>query len=165
MFRKRCIPWYRELLTVTSGYGPWCIFYTDGSLIGGCAGFDVHQIGVGGFGYNIRVRLVFSLFNDTLLRSPERCLILTDSLSTIKAKLSRKIAQQTHLLLYECKELCWSLCQNGIEVKFMWIPSHVGLMGNELVDDRARQAALEGTIFDRPLSFQRAIFRVWLDRH
>jgi hypothetical protein len=34
----------------------------------------------------------------------------------------------------------------------MWIPSHVGLVGNELVDDRAQQAALEGTIFDRPLS-------------
>jgi hypothetical protein len=50
----------------------------------------------------------------------------------------------------------------------MWIPSHVGLVGNELVDDRARQAALEGTIFDRPLSssyFQSlarlALIRAW----
>jgi hypothetical protein len=34
----------------------------------------------------------------------------------------------------------------------MWILSHVGLVGNELVDDQARQAALEGTIFDRPIS-------------
>jgi hypothetical protein len=25
-----------ELLTVKSGYGPWCIFYTDGSLIERC---------------------------------------------------------------------------------------------------------------------------------
>jgi hypothetical protein len=33
----------RELLTVTSKYGASCIFYTDGSLIEGCAG-------VGGFG-------------------------------------------------------------------------------------------------------------------
>jgi hypothetical protein len=30
--------------------------------------------------------------------------------------------------------------------------SRIGLMGNELVDERARQAALEGFIFDRPLS-------------
>jgi hypothetical protein len=43
----------RELLTVTSGYGASCIFYTDGSLIEGCAGFAVHQMGVGGFGYKI----------------------------------------------------------------------------------------------------------------
>jgi hypothetical protein len=43
----------RELLTVTSGYGASCIFYTDGSLIKGCAGFAVHQMGVGGFGHKI----------------------------------------------------------------------------------------------------------------
>jgi hypothetical protein len=50
----------------------------------------------------------------------------------------------------------------------MWIPSHVGLMGNELVDDWARETALEGTIFYRPLSssdFQSlarpALMRAW----
>jgi hypothetical protein len=50
----------------------------------------------------------------------------------------------------------------------MWIPSHVGLMENELVDEQARQAALEGSIFDRPLSssdFQSlarpALMRAW----
>jgi hypothetical protein len=50
----------------------------------------------------------------------------------------------------------------------MWNPSHVGLVENELVDDQAQQAALEGTIFDKPLSssdFQSlvrpALIRVW----
>jgi hypothetical protein len=56
--------------------------------------------------------------------------------------MSRKIAHQTHLLVYGCKQLYWSLCQNGFEVQLMWIPSHVGLVGNELADERARQAAL-----------------------
>jgi hypothetical protein len=40
----------------------------------------------------------------------------------------------------------------------MWIPSHVGLVGHELVDERARQEALEGSIFDTTLTlsdFQR----------
>jgi hypothetical protein len=58
---------------------------------------------------------------------------------------------QTHPLVYECKQLCWSLCQIGIEVKLMWIPSHVKLAWNELLDERTRQAELEGSIFDRPL--------------
>jgi hypothetical protein len=62
---------------------------------------------------------------------------------------SRQIAHQTHPLVYEYKQLCWSLCQNGIEVKLIWI--HVGLVGNELVDERARQAALDGSIFERLL--------------
>jgi hypothetical protein len=33
----------------------------------------------------------------------------------------------------------------------MWIPFHVGLVGNELVDGEARYASLNGSIFDRPL--------------
>jgi hypothetical protein len=42
-----------DLLTVTSGYGVSCIFYTIGSLIEGCAGFAVHKMGGGGFGHKI----------------------------------------------------------------------------------------------------------------
>jgi hypothetical protein len=81
----------RELLTVTSRYGPSCILFTDGSLIEGCAGFAVHQMHVRGFGHKIQSPAgVFTaelsgLF--TALRHiaeviwpPERFLILTDSL-------------------------------------------------------------------------------------
>jgi hypothetical protein len=41
----------RKLLTLTSGYDASCIFYTYDSLIEGCAGFAVHQMGVGGLGH------------------------------------------------------------------------------------------------------------------
>jgi hypothetical protein len=37
----------RELLTVTSGYGASCIFYTNESLIEGFAGFAVYQMEFG----------------------------------------------------------------------------------------------------------------------
>jgi hypothetical protein len=43
----------RELLTVTARYATSMVFYTDGSLIDGCAGFAFHQAGKGGFGYKI----------------------------------------------------------------------------------------------------------------
>jgi hypothetical protein len=50
----------------------------------------------------------------------------------------------------------------------MWILSHVGLVENELVDERAQQVALRGSIFERPLSpsdFQSlarpALMRAW----
>jgi hypothetical protein len=78
------------------------------ALIKGCTGFAVHHMGVGGFGHKILspadvfilLRLVLSsLLYDTLLRlyirPPERCLNLTDTLSSIKAMLGRKIAHQT----------------------------------------------------------------------
>jgi hypothetical protein len=33
----------------------------------------------------------------------------------------------------------------------LWIPSHVELEGNEILDERGRNAALNGAVFDRPL--------------
>jgi hypothetical protein len=99
----------RKILTVTSVYGASCIFYTDDSLIEGFAGFAVHQMGVGGLGHKILspagvfTAELSALF--TALRWPlKRCLILTDSLSSIKVMLSRKIAHQTHPLVYEYKQ-------------------------------------------------------------
>jgi hypothetical protein len=43
----------RELSAVTSEYVESAVFYTDGSLIEGSAGFAVHQTGVGGFGFRM----------------------------------------------------------------------------------------------------------------
>jgi hypothetical protein len=62
-------------------HGASCIFYTDGSLIEGCAGFVVHQMGVGGFGHKILSPA--GVFTGEVIQPPERCLILTDSLSSI----------------------------------------------------------------------------------
>jgi hypothetical protein len=117
----------RELLTVTSG-------------------FAVHQMGEGSFGYRILSRAgvftaePYALFTAIrhiaeIVRPPKKCLILTDSLSSIKVMLSRRIAHRTHPMVYECKQLC--LFQNGIEVKLIGILPHVGLVGNELVDEQA----------------------------
>jgi ribonuclease HI len=73
----------------------------------------------------------------------EKCLILTDSLCSVKALLSRKISHRAHPLFYEYKQMCSDLLGNGVEVEIIWIPSHVGLGGNEQVDERARHAAIE----------------------
>jgi hypothetical protein len=106
----------RDLLTVTSGYGPSCIFYTDGSLIEGCAcaGFAVHQMDVGGFGCKSRglagvfIAELSALFTALrhiaeIIRPLERCLILTDSLSS-------KITHQTHPLWCMSVNKCAGSC-------------------------------------------------------
>jgi ribonuclease HI len=74
---------------------------------------------------------------------------LTDSLSSVKALLSRKISHRTHPLVYECKQMCSNLVEDGIEVGIIWIPAHVGLEGNEIVDEWARHAALNGAVFGK----------------
>jgi hypothetical protein len=55
-----------------------------------------------------------------------RNLILTDSMSAIKAMESRKISLHTHPFVYECNQKCWQLTRSGREVSFMWVPAHVG---------------------------------------
>jgi hypothetical protein len=39
----------------------------------------------------------------------------------------------------------------AIASEIMWIPAHEGLEDNEIVDERARNAALNGAVFERPL--------------
>jgi hypothetical protein len=74
---------------------------------------DVHQIGRGGLGHKIQspADLLTVELSDQftalrhiaeVIRPPKKCLTLTDSLSSIKAMLSRRIAHRTHLLVYEC---------------------------------------------------------------
>jgi hypothetical protein len=95
------------ILTVTSGYGQSCICYSDGSLIEGCAGFAVYQMGVSAFGHEIEgsagvftavLSVLFTALRHIpeVIRPPEKCLILTDSLSSIKAMFFKKIEHQTH---------------------------------------------------------------------
>jgi ribonuclease HI len=40
--------------------------------------------------------------------------------------------------------MCSDQLEDGVEVEIMWIPAHVGLEKNEIVDERARHAVLNG---------------------
>jgi hypothetical protein len=46
---------------------------------------------------------------------------------------------------------CSDLLEDEVEVEIIWISSYVELEGNDIVDERARHAALNGVAFDRPL--------------
>jgi hypothetical protein len=53
-------------------------------------------------------------------------------------------------MVYDCKQMCSGLMEDGVEVEIMWISSHVGLESNEIVNEPAWHA-LNGGVFDRPL--------------
>jgi ribonuclease HI len=67
-------------------------------------------------------------------------LIITDSLSSIEATQSQKISFEIHTLVIHCKELLWRLLEK------MWVPSHVGIEGNEIVDRIAMDAPRNGEL-------------------
>jgi ribonuclease HI len=63
--------------------------------------------------------------------------IFSDSMSCLQAISNHKFA---HPDILEILEKCHNLQTNGKLVKFCWIPSHVGIKGNELADSAAKTA-------------------------
>jgi hypothetical protein len=47
--------------------------------------------------------------NGEVIQPPEKCLILTDSLGSVKALLSRKISHRTHPLVNRCVTTYWKM--------------------------------------------------------
>jgi hypothetical protein len=78
-------------------------------MIDECAGFAIHRTAQSGFGYNISSSAGIFTAELTL----ERCLILTHSLSSVKALLSRKLSHRTHPLDYECNQIFNSIQFNS----------------------------------------------------
>jgi hypothetical protein len=54
-------------------------------------------------------------------------------------------------LVYEIKEACWWLKNNGYEIHMMWIPSHVGVRGNERAGQLAGDAVANGIEWHAPV--------------
>jgi hypothetical protein len=112
----------RELSSVTSEYVESAVFYTDGSLNEGGVGFAIHRTGVGFklsspagvFSTELNALCMAFQHIREVIQPPEKCLILTDSLSSIKVLLSRRISWRTHPLVYECKQLCFGLMRDLI---------------------------------------------------
>jgi hypothetical protein len=69
----------------------------------------------------------------------------------LRALQSRKISPKTHSLVYAIKEDSWWLERHGYGIHIIWIPSHVGVMGNERSDRLAGEAVQCDTEFAPPV--------------
>jgi hypothetical protein len=67
-------------------------------------------------------------------------------LSSLIAIRSRRTTIKTHPWVYDSKQIYWDLQQLNYDVKLMWIPSHVGILDNEVADELAKQAVESGTV-------------------
>jgi ribonuclease HI len=71
---------------------------------------------------------------------------IADSLSSLMAMRSRRITCKAHPWVYESKQIYWHIQQLNYDAKLMWIPSHVGISGNEVADGLTRHAVESGTV-------------------
>lgn len=122
------------------------IIYTDGSKTQNGVGAAIR---VGNETYTWSLEMYCSIFTaesyaiwQALLyfsfTSATSCVICTDSLSCV---LSLKDRFSKDLLIIRILNLVHYLHENDRVCHLLWIPSHVGIAGNEAVDDAAREAS------------------------
>ncbi|XP_043267665.1 uncharacterized protein [Venturia canescens] len=70
--------------------------------------------------------------------------IFSDSSSVLKSCDSHHVDTKTSYLILKIKELAYRLAENNKMVKFFWIPAHVGVRYNEIVDKGAKNAIRDG---------------------
>ena len=82
-----------------------------------------------------------------LEKPPISCVIFSDSLSSIQSLESGSKTSALHQEIQYCIYQLW--CQ-GVYISISWIPSHVGIRGNEYVDGLAKEALFH-EIIDNPV--------------
>ncbi len=66
--------------------------------------------------------------------------IMTDSLSVLLALKEHDESYRKHYILNDIDDIVKILRLLGISINFMWIPSHIGIYGNEEADKLAKNA-------------------------
>jgi ribonuclease HI len=150
----------RLVASVSSRFESSAIFFTDGSKGEAGTGFGVCQLNGGEISFRLRepsgvftseLSAIFMALIQIGDHHPGEFIILSDSMSSLRALRTQRISHRTHSLVYEIKEASWWLKRQGYKIHIMWIPSHVGVMGNERADHLAGEAARGGTVFAAPV--------------
>lgn len=69
----------------------------------------------------------------------KKWLIVSDSMSVLKTLQNHKLHAKTSYLIFAIKELWFDLQLTGnFSISFMWVPSHIGVIGNERADFLAK---------------------------
>ena len=149
-FRKKSAPpllycqeFYRikELL-----YSDHCCIYTDGSKsekgTGSSAFFDLTckslSLPQAASVYSAELSAIKLALIEISKDNRSKFLILSDSMSSLIALQAHDVR---HPLVSDIKNAVHELTSRGKSISFMWIPGHVGILGNEIADRLARSAS------------------------
>jgi ribonuclease HI len=150
----------RLVASVSSRFESSAVFFTDGSKGEAGTGFGVYQLNGGEISFRLQepsgvftseLSAIFMALVQIRDHHPGEFIIFSDSMSSVSALQTQIISPRTHSLVYEIKEASWRLERHGYGVHNMWIPSHVGLMGNKRVDRLAGDAFRGDTEFATPV--------------
>ncbi|XP_068238957.1 uncharacterized protein [Palaemon carinicauda] len=127
-------------------------YYTDGSLLEdgrAGSGVTVYQNGAEVHSLSLRSTDGCSVLQSELLgitaalsiikRNKDNAIIATDSLSALQSLTPRKAEANT--IVRRAIDLLSQIKQAGRMVAFIWVPSHIGIRGNERADELSKEGA------------------------
>ena len=139
------------------------LFFTDGSKTDGAAGcvsifpskghFIRHKIANHASIFSIEaIAILYTL--DFMIRREGQWIdaaIFTDSQSVLQSVNSSDFKSSTSYLIFLIRNRLFVLHKLQRPVVLAWIPSHIGVSGNEEADREAKSAALEAELLNIPL--------------
>ena len=148
-------------------YADFRIFFTDGSKgdVGvGCAfvsGTTTRRFRLPDTAsvFTSELYAIYQVLKHIRRRGHRKCLIATDSASSAMALRDQTT---TSSLIMKILEILTDLYSEGVEVKLLWVPSHVGVEGNEKADQAARAASRSPNV--RRVKVESGDLRPLLDR-
>jgi ribonuclease HI len=149
----------REVSVITESYPVSHVIYTDGSMIDDRTGFAIHnysdckleqRLQSPSSVFSAEIFAIKSALQHISTQSQGKYLILSDSMSSLMAMESRKFSYKSHPIVLHTKQLYFEMQQSGRDVVLSWVPAHVGVPGNEVADEMAKHASINGTLSDEP---------------
>lgn len=147
----------------TFNRGHWSQFqkiYTDGSKTQANVGFgvwipdsalEVHfDINPSSSIFSAEASAIAEALQNIDLHIHKKFLIITDSRSVLEA-LNTYSNNRSHPLVHQIRSLSWKLRKKDYEVRFLWVPSHMGIDGNEIVDSIASNFARDLATSNYPI--------------
>ncbi|XP_064106916.1 uncharacterized protein LOC135215892 [Macrobrachium nipponense] len=111
-------------------------YYTDGSLLeDGRAGSGVTVYQNGEESELLGITGALSIIN----RNKDNAIIATDSLSALQSLTPRKAG--SNIIVRRAIDLLSQIRRANRMVTFIWVPSHIGIKGNERADELAKEGA------------------------
>ncbi|XP_074026912.1 uncharacterized protein [Leptinotarsa decemlineata] len=120
-----------------------------------------HKFKVNKFGsiYNGELFAILQALKHILEYDIQNSSVITDSLSAI---IGIQQMYSDNQILINIKEAIYAISRENKNIIFLWVPSHVGIRGNELADKAAREALRDQNInFEEELEYgdQKAYFK------
>ncbi|GBN46409.1 hypothetical protein AVEN_5622-1 [Araneus ventricosus] len=123
-----------------------CPIFTDGSKCSSCTSFACvfinstlsFQLHPSCSIFTAEITAILQALSQIFSGPPDDYIIYSDSLSALESMTS--LNRFSHPFTFKILELHDRLTTKGFTIPFCWIPSHVGISGNELADNLARSA-------------------------